>query len=261
VDCFHNRRRATDNQCAVFLFSDADPANLEVAADLSMKVVFGCVAVLALAPQLHAGLVHVWGIGVSIGEIDDSPALVVATVQGVVIKELAPSGRPRSNPSDRYWEAALRVHRAYSRQSLNKDATIMVRYISYGSPNAGVMNGPIWPRFEKGHTALFPLTPGDDGQWRLVADEGFNLTVPAIPGNPQTQPPASERTFILGELANTLTNGTAADRYAAAVYLREAGAWPDGFREVLDQAMGGSDVGGSKLHVLCSPAWEFHSLR
>jgi hypothetical protein len=211
-----------------------------------MKVVFRCLAVLALAPQLHAGFVHVWGIG----EIDDSPALVVATVEGVVIKEPARSGRPRSNPSDRYWEAALRVHRAYSRQSLNKDATIMVRYISYGNPNAGVMNGPIWPRFEKGYTALFPLTPGDDGQWRLVADEGFNLTVPAIPGNPHTQPLASGPTFILGELANTLANGTAADRYAAAVYLREADAWPDGFREVLDQAMGGSD--DRWLEVACA---------
>lgn len=210
-----------------------------------MKFVAGCVAVLTLGLQLHAGLVHVWGIG----EIDDSPALVVATVEGVVIKEPAPSGRLGSNPSDQYWEATLRVHRAYSSQPLNKSATIAVRYISYGNQKGGVSNGFILPHFEKGDTALFPLRPGDNGQWRLVAGKGYNLTVPAITGNPQ-QPAGNGRAFILGELANTLTNGTAADRYAAAVYLRETGAWPDGFRELLDQAMGTSD--DRWLEVACA---------
>ena len=211
-----------------------------------MKLVRGCAAVLTLGlgSQLHAGFVHVWGIR----EIEDSPALVVATVEGVVIKEPAPFTRP---PRSNYWEATLRIHRSYSSRPLDKDATITVRYISYGNPDVGQVNGPFLPRFEKGYTALFPLKPGENGQWRLIADDGFNLTVPAIAGNPQTQEfPGSGRTFILGELAETLANGTAADRYAAAVYLREPGAWPDGFREVLDRAMGGSD--DRWLEVACA---------
>jgi hypothetical protein len=212
-----------------------------------MKFVAGCVAALTLGPQFQAGFIHVWGIR----EIEDSPALVVATVERVVIKEPASSGRARFSPSDRYWEATLRVHRAYSSQPLNKGATITVRYISYGNPDLGVINGPILPRFEKGYTALFPLKPGDNGQWQLVADEGFNLTVPAISGSSHIQrPPGRGRTFIFGELANTFANGTAADRYAAAVYLREAGTWPDGFREVLDQNMGASD--DRWLEVACA---------
>jgi hypothetical protein len=174
-----------------------------------MKFVARWVAVLALGTQLHAGFVHVW----AIREIEDSPALVVATVEGTAIKELAPPGRPHSTPSDHYWEATLRVHRAYSSQPPNQDATITVRYISYGSQAFG--SGPILPRLEPGYTALFPLKPGNNGQWQMVADEGFNLTVPAILGSPPAQqPPGRGRTFILGELANTLANGSAADRYA-----------------------------------------------
>ena len=73
-------------------------------------------AAFALAVQAHAGLIHVWGIG----EIDDSPALVVGTVLGVEQKDALPPGLARSKPPEQNWEAALLVHRAFSRQPFVK---------------------------------------------------------------------------------------------------------------------------------------------
>jgi hypothetical protein len=62
-------------------------------------------AVFALAVQAHGGFIHVWGIG----EIDDSPALVVGTVLGVEQKEALPPGLARSKPPEQNWEATLKT--------------------------------------------------------------------------------------------------------------------------------------------------------
>ena len=119
---------------------------------------------LALAPHLHAGLVHVW----AIREIQDAPLLAVATVEKVAKKQPVPPGRIRSKLPEQYWEATLRVHRSYSRQPLPVGARITVRYVAYGDFGAGGVSGyPIWPRFDTGQTALFALAPGraDSGGW------------------------------------------------------------------------------------------------
>src|SRR5258706_13421204 len=132
-----------------------------------------CCFALALAAQLDAGFIHVWGIG----EIEDSPALVVGTVLSVEQKEPLPSGLARPKPSERYWEVTLRVHRAYSRQPFNKEAAITVRYVADSIGGLQSQGSPVWPHFEEGVTALLPLAPGGNGKWRLVPDQGFNLTV------------------------------------------------------------------------------------
>ena len=193
---------------------------------------------LTLAPYLHAGFMHVW----SIREIEDAPLLVVATVEGVAKKQPVPPGRTRSSLPEQYWEATLRVHRSYSRKPLPVRPRITVRYVSYGDGAAGMSGYPIWPRFETGQTALFALAPGESGLWRLVADDGANLTVPALVAQSRApDAPPNGRAFILAELANALANGGAANRYAAAVYLRAPGAWPDGFRGIAERAVGASD--------------------
>ncbi len=205
-------------------------------------------ATLALAQCLHAGFVHVWGIK----EIEDSPLLVVATVENIAKKEALPKGQSRSPFLERYWEATLRVHRAYSPRALASVARLTVRYVSNADQNSRTVQGnPICPSFEKGETALFALAPRESGPWRLVADEGFNLTVPAIVPELQGTPAARDgRAFILLELANALANGRAASRYQAAVYLREAGVWPEGLREIVEQAVGTSD--DRWLEVACA---------
>jgi hypothetical protein len=158
----------------------------------------------------------------------------------------------RSKIPERYWEATLRIHRSYSRQVHGVRARITVRYVSYGDLGEGGVNGyPIWPRFDVGQTAVFPLSPGENGAWRLVADEGVDLTVPALVTPPATAgAPPSARTFILAELANALANGNTTSRYDAAVFLREQRGWPDGFREDLERAIGTSD--DRWLEVACA---------
>jgi hypothetical protein len=124
--------------------------------------------------------------------------------------------------------------------------------VSDGYPGAGYLGGHRWPRFETGQTALFALAQGANGLWHLVADEGENLTVPALVSEPRT-PEAlpNGRAFIIAELANTLANGDTAGRYAAAVYLRESlEGWPDGFRETAERAIGTND--DRWLEVACA---------
>ena len=215
-----------------------------------MRFRFAIIAIIALtsAPHLHAGILHVW----TIREVQDAPLLAVATVEAVTKKQPVPPDRTRSKLPEQYFEATLRVHRSYSHQPLRVGTRINVRYVSYGDLGAGGVNGyPIWPRLETGQTALFPLAPGENGSWRLVADEGMNLTVPALIGPPRTlEAPPNGRASILAELANTLANGDTPSRYAAAVYLREPGAWPDGFREIVERDVGTSD--DRWLEVACA---------
>jgi hypothetical protein len=79
----------------------------------------------------------------------------------------------------------------------------------------------------------------------------MNLTVPALIGPPRIlEAPPNGRASILAELANALANGDTPSRYAAAVYLREPGAWPDGFREIVQRDVGTSD--DRWLEVACS---------
>jgi len=216
-----------------------------------MKFRFAIIATIALtsAPHLHAGIWHVC----TIREIQDAPLLAVATVEAVAKKKPVPPDRTRSKLPEQYWEAALRVHRSYSHQPLRVGTRINVRYVSYGDLGAGAggVNGyPIWPRLETGQTALFPLAPEENGSWRLVADEGTNLTVPALIAPRTLEAPPNGRASILAELANTLANGDTPSRYAAAVYLREPGAWPDGFQEILERDIGTSD--DRWLEVACA---------
>jgi hypothetical protein len=205
------------------------------------------VIALTLALHLNATLVHVW----TIQEIQDAPLLVVATVEEVAKQEPVPPGQARSKTPEQYWQASLRVHRSHSRQAIPVGAGITIRYVSYGDLGVGGLSYPGWPRFETGQTALFALAQGERGLWRLVGDEGVNLTVPALVSPPRgPEGPRDGRAFILAELANTLANGDTASRHAAAVYLLEPGAWPDDFREVAERAIGTSD--DRWLEVACA---------
>lgn len=194
-------------------------------------------AVFALAVQAHGGFIHVWGIG----EIDDSPALVVGTVLGVEQKEALPPGFARSKPREQNWEVTLQVHRAFSKRPFVKGVAIKVCFVANPKGGMQIQGSPIWPHFEEGEVALFPLAPAGNGKWRLVADEGFNLTVPALSSPPSLRSPNSGRATILSELANTLAHGSPLQRYKAAEYLRYAGAQPSGFKEALEREIGLND--------------------
>lgn len=204
-----------------------------------MRLFSACALLAASATPLPATLVHIF----SISEIENSPVLAVANVESVTPKEMAPASEARSSAPGQYWETTLRALRAFPTGTLVGRARVKVRYIASPAVKPlAIGSGPFWPYFKPGMTALIPLAPGEDGMWRLVADEGSNLTVPAIEPAPQTaEKPATGRAFILAELANTLANGTTAKRFEAAGFLRNGHEWPDGLRGVLEGAMGDDD--------------------
>jgi hypothetical protein len=99
-----------------------------------------------------------------------------------------------------------------------------LRYVSYDGPAFAINGHPIWPQFPKGQIALFPLAAANEESvvWSLTADEGMNVTVPALQHEwHEGHAPATARHFILHELTNTLANAPAKQRYDAAVYIRE----------------------------------------
>ena len=123
-----------------------------------MKSASLCIVVLSLLPQLLARPVTFPGIAA----FEKAPALVVATVEQVEMKEAVSPGHTRSSSSDHYWEATLRIRRSYYNQLLRAGTTITLRYMSYG-PSPGAVSVDL-PFFHKGNTALFPLKPGGNGR-------------------------------------------------------------------------------------------------
>jgi hypothetical protein len=205
-----------------------------------MRVFTVCALLVASATPLPATLIHTW----SVSEIENASAMVVATVESVTQKEMVPASERLPNSPAQYWEASLRVLRAYPAGAVAGKASITVRYAAGDRSSGGGFGNSvsIWPHFEQGVTALIPLTPDNGSIWRLVATQGGNLTVPAIEQAPQTAGTLSTgRAFILAELANTLANGATAKRSDAAVYLRNGFEWPDGLREALERAVGNDD--------------------
>ncbi len=192
-----------------------------------------------LAATAHAGTISSW----SIGELAQAPLLAVCVVEDVTKREPVAAGAVRWPGTHRWHEATLLVQRVHSHPPLapRPGDRIIVRYVGFGDPVGGFAGSPIWPIFQKGKRALFPLSPSKDrpGQWSLFAEEGMSSTVPAIEKEwRRPDAPANPREFILTELINTLANGSPAEQYSASVHLREPFNFPTEAQPLLDAAIG-----------------------
>jgi hypothetical protein len=218
-------------------------------------------AVAALVPLLaataDAGFIKSW----SIGELEQAPVLTVCSVEDVAKREPVAPGTVRWSGSYRWHEATLRVESVHSRLALAPAPgdRIVIRYVSFGGIGGGISGSPIWPTFERGQRAVFPLSPSTErsDRWSLVADEGINVTVPAIDKEWRTtDAPATPREFIVTELINALANGSPAEQYAASNYLRESFAFPSEAQRLLelDAAIGNDEERwlGVAASIVCS---------
>ncbi len=202
-------------------------------------------AVAALVPLLaataHAGFIKIW----SIGELEQAPVLAVCAVEDAAKREPVSAGTVRWSGSYRWYEATLRVERVHAKLALAPvpGDRIIVRYVGFGDSLAGGISGsPIWPIFEKGQRAVFPLTPSKErsGRWSLIADEGINVTVPAIERQwRKADAPATPREFIVTELINALANGSPGEQFAASAYMSES--FPPEAQRLLDASIGNED--------------------
>jgi hypothetical protein len=176
---------------------------------------------LALYP---VGVPHYWGLA----EIETSPGLAVCTVEQVVKLGPVPPQVSRSHRPQHYYEAHLLVHRVFfptAERPFDSGDRITVRYINDepctgGCGGGGGFEGP--PNFLellKGQIAIFPLKP-DKRWWALRGIAGRNTVPPGYLADPAFgDPPRTGRQFILRELTNALTHGSAPERSRAASFL------------------------------------------
>ena len=101
-------------------------------------------------------------------------------------------------------------------------------------PTYRMINGhPNYPGLQTGRTYVLPLKIAT-GRWRLIADEGWGLVVPAIEAVPEDNPPALKREFIIGEIVNALLRGNHADRYQVGMFMQYRSA-PELDDEIMDR--------------------------
>lgn len=124
-----------------------------------------------------------------------------------------------AHPPGQECEAVIRALRAFPARDSSTPLRILFRCYDNSRPGGGTsrMYAPIEP----GDVSVFALRP-DGRHWRLIAEEGFGLVLPARTAPPPAPaPPESAREFLLRELTACLLDGSHAERYRAGLYLRD----------------------------------------
>jgi hypothetical protein len=118
--------------------------------------------------------------------------------------------------------AHLLVLRSFPASAISAGETIQLDYETLPPGDSG-MSGPSVPDFQPGSILVVPLKsntkPATDG-WRLFADEGMGLVIPAIEQEPAfANHPKNGMEYILQEVASTLAIGRREDVFSEAWYL------------------------------------------
>jgi len=118
--------------------------------------------------------------------------------------------------------AHLLVLRSFPASAISAGETIQLDYETLPPGDSG-MSGPSVPDFQPGSILIVPLksnlSPGTD-PWRLFADEGGGLVIPAIePGPGFANRPKNGMEYILQEVASALAAGRREDVFREAWYL------------------------------------------
>ena len=146
----------------------------------------------------------------------EAPAVVVCRVERISAGAFVPAKKGARPAATRRCTASLRVLRAVPEF---KAARIYLNYYCHG-PNAVMVNGhPAFPNLEPSRTYVLPLAPDGD-RWKLIANEGWGLVVPAVDTEPTGNRPASKREFIVQEIMNTLLHGAYLDLYRFSLYMQ-----------------------------------------
>jgi hypothetical protein len=150
-------------------------------------------------------------------DLAQSPVLVT-----VKIEKASPSSSPVQ--SDRRTipaRATLLVLRCFPPLVVRPGERIDLTYESLAGGHSG-MNGPAVPNLRAGSIVILPLKSNPRltiDTWRLVADEGGGLVVPAIERYPAFfSHPTRGREYLLQEIASALANGTREEVTAESRY-------------------------------------------
>jgi hypothetical protein len=118
--------------------------------------------------------------------------------------------------------AQLLVLRSFPASAISAGEAIRLDYETLPPGNSG-MSGPAVPDFQPGSILVVPLEsnakPATDA-WRLFADEGMGLVIPAIEQEPAfANLPKNSMEYILQKVASTLAGGRREDVFREAWYL------------------------------------------
>ncbi|PYT27694.1 MAG: hypothetical protein DMG57_17475 [Acidobacteria bacterium] len=175
-----------------------------------------------LIEPAKAPLIKQW----QLEETATAPVLAVCQVDEVAKGGPVPAGVVKWQvPTDYAFTEleVLRVFRQADNISPRQGDRIRLQFYTYHEKTAAVTGSPVWPWFKKGDTVVVPLqqnpTPSRS-TWRLTADEGMSITVPAI-----RQPwrsdegPQTPIEFLFRELAGSLAYGLPDEAFRTASYL------------------------------------------
>jgi hypothetical protein len=174
---------------------------------------------------LQAGFIKIW----QLKETATAPLLVVGRVLAVQKTERVPDASLPWKTETWVMTAEIQVLRSYtgSGKAITADR-LQVHFLAYGGSSTVSVNGnpPPLPRFEPGKVMVLPLQDQSPGLWRLMADSGADLTIPARAEITNSGPlPTSARAFLDREIANALGLGTSREVSDVALYL--AGQYED----------------------------------
>lgn len=118
--------------------------------------------------------------------------------------------------------AKLLVLRSFPHSPVQPGDRIKLDYEALPENPWGRSGGPDVPDLKAGAVFAFPLLLNlhpSTAAWRLVADEGESLVIPAIRREPPfAAPPRNGREFLLDEIASVLIHGTRAEVLTEATY-------------------------------------------
>lgn len=173
-------------------------------------------AALLLPSALNAGIVRIW----KLSEIAAAPVLVVGRIVRVEKGTHVPPGYLPWSQETLSVTADVEVIRTYPPGAMLDK--IRVNFLAYGPSMHMSINGwpPPLPQFEVGSIRILPLRASHP--WRLIADSGLDLTVPATTTAPGGQP-RNAREFLINEIANTFGHGSSADVAKIAGFVTSQG--------------------------------------
>lgn len=180
-----------------------------------MKRTLSCgIALLWAAIPLRATLVSF----TPLSETAKAPVLV--TGQVIAVEKSEPAAKESVELHYETWWMTVEIRVLRSNPPIALDR-IRLRFLQY-APNQGFASPIPLPGIETGQTLVFPLRGNEDPfqPWRLVADKGMTLTLPAHDELEESAPPANARAFLLRELANAIAHGTRSEIFAMSGYLQ-----------------------------------------
>lgn len=147
-----------------------------------------------------------------------APVIATCVVQWTTRDSLSPGSNRRVVAA----HATALVLRSYPRSSFSDDNRLLLDYEALPEGDSG-MSGPDVPHLRAGDIVVLPLklnSRPSSAPWRLVADEGASLVIPAIVREPSfSGSPQDGRTFLLNEIASALLSGTRPELIAEAGYV------------------------------------------